>query len=128
MKSVIDASAFIHALTEDDETARLIRDSMGDDVFVPDHMRSECAAAIRGLHLGGRISARSRDESLAEIAAYPFHVVDFGMYYIASLMHFPNLTSYDAAYVAIADTIEAPLITLDSGMSTYARKVVTVIP
>lgn len=50
------------------------------------------------------------------------------MYYAASAKHFSNLTSYDSAYVAIAETIEASLITLDSGISAHARKVVTVIP
>lgn len=128
MNSVIDASAFTHALTSDDETARVIIDAMGDNVFVPEHMRSECANAIRGMFLGGKITGEQRDELLTEIASYPFTVVDFGMFYEKSIEYYRNLSAYDSAYVALAELVDARLITLDMGIHKVAAKTMTVIP
>lgn len=112
---VVDASTLTNALTDDGPVGQSGRAELARDAHwaAPEHLVVETFSAIRGLHLGGKISRqRARDaldtimastiESLATTALVP------RMWQLRD-----NLSGYDAAYVAAAETHGCPLVTAD---------------
>lgn len=100
--------------------ARRIRERIGhpgETLHAPHLLDLEVLQTLRGLVLGGEVSperaqrARTR-LSGAYVVRYP-HVPLLER--IWEIRH--NLTAYDAAYVALAESLDAPLITLDARLS-----------
>lgn len=82
-------------------------------VHAPHLIDSEVGSAIRGLLLGGRIELSRAVEMLSDfvglrIKRYPMHP---HLDRVIELRN--NLTAYDAAYVALAETLRVPLLTQD---------------
>lgn len=119
---VVDASVIVDALTQrelDDLRGKLA----GETLHAPDLIDYEILSAVRGLTLGGHLSeARARDaltdyEDLA-LRRYPSTAALRATAWTLR----NNLTSYDAAYVALADRLGCALWTRDSGLATSARR------
>lgn len=116
---VIDASALIDYLIPA-SAFELIRDRIqlsGGELHAPYVVDIEVAHALRRLALGNRISAVQADEALADLVAarvsrYPHAPL---LPRIWELRH--NMTAYDAAYVALAEALDAPLITTDAHLA-----------
>ncbi len=118
---VVDASVLVYALIADDDTGERMRLRLDAEATVcaPEIIDLEVVNAWRRDLLAGRIGEdRSRlaledlaDLSLARMPHRPL------MSRIWELRH--NLTPYDAAYVALAESLNATLLTVD-GRSTRA--------
>lgn len=112
---VIDASALVELLTDGRELAADVRDELivDGEWAAPEHLIVEVASALRGLWLGGfctdaEFDARMRILAKVEVAAYPVQALLPRIRTLAS-----NMTAYDAAYVALAELLVAPLVTMD---------------
>ena len=83
----------------------------------PSHVDLEVSLLIRGLDRAGAVSRERAEESLALYLALPLELYEPRslMRRVWSLGH--NITSYDAAYVALAEGIDAPLLTLDGALA-----------
>ncbi len=117
---VIDASAEVAVLLNVGPEAEGIRDRVarpGETLHVPHLFDIEVLHALRGLSLRGTVSPqrarlavrRLRDTQLARYPHTPL------MERIWELRE--NLTAYDAAYVALAEALGAPLVTLDARLA-----------
>lgn len=115
---VVDASALVDALAAEapdpDLRARLAEDA---DLHAPHLVDIEVASALRRLVAVGELSdARAADAR-----------VDFADLTIVRYPHLPLLdrvwelreclTAYDAAYVALAEILDAPLVTCDARLA-----------
>ena len=117
---VLDASAVVAVLVGSGPGAERIRERAerpGESLHVPHVMDLEVLHALRRQALRGVLSvARGAEavEDLADIAfvRYP-HVPLAGR--IWELRE--NLTAYDAAYIALAEALDAPLITMDARLA-----------
>ena len=119
---VIDASAVVDLLRGGDELAAPIRERIAAEpvLHVPAIFELEVTQALRGIELRGqapdaRVDRARRNLSRLRTARYdhlPF------LTRIWSLRH--NLTAYDAAYVALAEAIGAPLVTTDRRLAHSA--------
>lgn len=115
---VVDASAIVKALgIEHPDVALEERLIAAGDLHAPHLVDLEVANALRGLERGGRISPHGAFRALArffdlEIIRYPH--VDF-LKRIWTLTG--QLTSYDAAYVALAEVLDMPLVTTDARLA-----------
>ena len=117
---VLDASAVVAVLVGSGPGAERIRERVegpGESLHVPHVMDLEVLHALRRQALRGVLSvARGAEavEDLADIAfvRYP-HVPLAGR--IWELRE--NLTAYDAAYIALAEALDAPLITMDARLA-----------
>ena len=83
----------------------------------PDLVLYETSNALRNLALRDVVTweqARAMQRELvgAQIATFPFPALATRTWELA-----PNLTTYDASYVALAELLEAPLITLDQRLA-----------
>jgi predicted nucleic acid-binding protein len=120
---VLDASVVVELLTNG-ALADSIRDHLArrDESFVVPHLIDvEVVSAMRRLAAGNRIEAHRSDQFLAGLAALPAerysHTPLVGRMW--ELRH--NFTAYDAAYIALAEAMNAVLYTSDEKLSKGHR-------
>ena len=117
---VLDASAAVAVLLNLGAGARHIRERMereDDGLHVPHLFEIEVLNALRNYALRHRISEGRRLELLEDLTTMS----------ISRYAHTPmlpriwelrdNVSAYDAAYIALAETLEAPLVTTDARLA-----------
>lgn len=115
---VADASAILEVLLRTPAAARVeARLFSGETLHAPHVLDLEVAQVLRRYELRGELTARRGAEALADFAdlaieRYPHHLF---LGRIRELRH--NATAYDAAYIALAEAIGAPLITRDARLA-----------
>ena len=112
---VVDASTILELLLNT-RLARRIADrlfSPDESLHAPHLLDIEVAQVIRRYCRAGELSAERGRETLADLADLPLsrYPHDFLLARIWDLRH--NLTAYDASYIALAETLDAPLLTCD---------------
>jgi predicted nucleic acid-binding protein len=110
---VIDASALVHLLA-DDEVGEWVREEIdGLDLHAPELVMFETANVLRQHERDGVLSPDMAALALADLLALPIELCSFAPLAerVWELRH--NLSAYDAAYVALAEFGEVGLITLD---------------
>jgi predicted nucleic acid-binding protein len=111
---VVDASVLASALGDDGPDGDRARGRLaGERLAAPELIDLEVASVWRRAARAGRLGERRARQALADLAALP----------LARAPHQPlmsriwelrdNHTPYDAAYVALAEALEAPLLTAD---------------
>ncbi len=115
---VVDSSAVVDALTVVSGTDRL-RDRLRDDeLHAPMLLDYEVVSALRGLTSRGRISSARADEVLtdyADLAIRRWESADSLRPRAFQLR--TNVSAYDAAYIALAEALDCPLITRDERLA-----------
>jgi predicted nucleic acid-binding protein len=118
MTVVIDASVAFAGLVGNSRRSQWAREVLaGDDVVAPELMSVEVLNIFRKAVLAGVLTDSQSRDLLADL---PFLIANF-LPHTPVLrrvweLH-PNLTSYDATYVALAEALGAPLATLDKRLS-----------
>ncbi|MBM3601649.1 MAG: type II toxin-antitoxin system VapC family toxin [Alphaproteobacteria bacterium] len=119
---VVDASAVLESLLRT-PAARVIERKLFDPrqtLHAPHLLDVEVAQVIRRYAANGDIDSERGRDALADLADFPVrrypHDVLLGR--IWELRH--NLTAYDAVYIALAEALDAPLITRDQRLAAAA--------
>ncbi|HUF11462.1 MAG TPA: type II toxin-antitoxin system VapC family toxin [Longimicrobiales bacterium] len=116
---VLDASALVGMLLGGPDAVRIAERvaGKGEAVHAPHVIDLEIAHAFRRLTLSGRVEARRAFAALAVHRAVRLerHAHESLLPRIWELRH--NLSSYDAAYVALAEALDAPLVTCDERLA-----------
>jgi predicted nucleic acid-binding protein len=111
---VPDASVVVAALVDsgpDGEWARAgLRES---DLVAPAHLHVEVSDVIRRAALAGRLGPRAAALAHRDLVQLPVTVFPFDPLSERVWELHPTVTSYDAAYVALAEELGLPLWTLD---------------
>jgi predicted nucleic acid-binding protein len=117
---VLDASTVVAVLLDPGPGAERIRErieSPGESLHVPHLLEIEVLHVLRRQALRGALSQRRSTEALEDLANIMFvrypHTSLVGR--IWELRH--NLSAYDAAYVALAEALDAPLVTMDARLA-----------
>jgi predicted nucleic acid-binding protein len=112
---VVDASAALDLVLRRPAAARIER-----RLFAPDEMLAaphvidlEVAHVLRRLHLGGELTGARGAEALDDFAALPIERISHEPLLARIWALRANVTAYDAAYIALAEALDAPLLTLD---------------
>ena len=89
----------------------------GESLHAPHLLNVEVLHALRRHALRGELSQTRSDEALEDLLD-----VDVSLYPHAPLVGRiwelrENLTAYDAAYVALAEALDAPLVTMDGRLA-----------
>ncbi|WP_428539408.1 type II toxin-antitoxin system VapC family toxin [Rhodopila sp.] len=125
---VVDASAVLEALLQT-EAAKAVERWLFDPeqtLHAPHLIDVEVAQVLRRYAAHGEIDADRGRAALADFADLRLHRYphDLLLPRIWDLRH--NLTAYDAAYVALAEAIDAILITRDRGLAAAADPLIRV--
>jgi predicted nucleic acid-binding protein len=116
---VADASALVEVLlrkqTADAIAARLLTSGLA--LHVPHLLDVEVAHVIRRQAAGGEIVPEREHELLRDLVDIPMqrHPHDWLLPRVWELRN--NLTAYDALYVALAEALDAPLLTRDKRLA-----------
>jgi predicted nucleic acid-binding protein len=116
---VLDASAAVELLLGTDDGA-LVADRIDDPaetIQVPHLLSVEVAQVLRRLVAAGDIRPNRAVDALDDLAdldaeRYPHEPFLVRMFALRA-----NLTAYDAAYVALAEALDAPLVTFDQRLA-----------
>jgi predicted nucleic acid-binding protein len=119
---VVDASALLEALLQT-PAAEAVRRRLFEShqtLHAPHLLDLEVAQVIRRYAANGDIDGDRGRAALTELADLPLRRYrhDFLLPRIWDLRN--NLTAYDAVYVALAETLDAPLLTRDQRLAAAA--------
>lgn len=112
---VVDSAAVIDALTAVAGTDELRAYMATEDLHAPSLVDFEIVSALRGLTLGGHVSAIRAQDLLTDFDDLPIQrwpSADALRRRAFQLRD--NLSAYDAAYVALAEALDCPLLTRDA--------------
>lgn len=122
---VVDASAVLEILLQTPAAARVSRRmfASGVTLHAPHLLDVEVAQALRRYARSGVISSDRGAQALEYLAdlplnRYPHFVL---LPRIWQLRH--NVTAYDAAYLALAEALDAPLLTRDRALASAGGRV-----
>ena len=116
---VCDASAVVTVLLDSgDAGSWLARRLSGTELFAPALLPFECANIFRRHELAGLISTDQAAQAHADLRDLPVELFSYESLAQRVWDLRNNLTCYDAGYVALAELLDAPLVTLDRRLST----------
>ena len=119
---VIDASALLEALLRT-PAAKVVERWLFDPrqtLHAPHLLDVEIAQVIQRYAANGEIDSERGRTALADLADFPLHRYphDLLLPRVWDLRN--NLTAYDAVYVALAEALDAPLLTRDRRLAAAA--------
>lgn len=116
---MVDASVLANAIGDDATDGDVARDAIrqGGSVSAPDLVDVETVAVLRKRWLAGALPARRfasavRDLEQLAIDRYATLRLMWRAYELRN-----NVTAYDAAYVALAEALDCPLVTADARLA-----------
>jgi predicted nucleic acid-binding protein len=116
---VIDASALLEVLLNTSASARVAERlfAANDTLHAPHVLDLEIAQVLRRYTLSGEMDVHRSEQALEDLADLPVNRYphDVFLFRISALRR--NLTAYDAVYVALAEALDAPLITRDAALA-----------
>ena len=116
---VLDASAVLEFLLQTPlgtrVEARLLRDEA--DLHSPHLVDVEVTQGLRRLVRAGEVSPPRAAEALADLADLDLHRHAHLDLLTRAWKLRENMTAYDAMYVALAEALDAPLVTCDSPLA-----------
>lgn len=117
---VLDASVTIEVLLQTpagrDLTSRLL--DPGESLHAPHLIDLEVAQVLRRFVTAGELHAERGTEAIVDLADLPLVRYPHDLFLPRIWQLRQNLTAYDAAYVALAEALDAPLLTRDRRLAT----------
>ncbi|MFE6745571.1 type II toxin-antitoxin system VapC family toxin [Kitasatospora purpeofusca] len=112
---VVDASALVLALADEGERGTAARAELAADGewAAPEHIVIEVMQSLRGLYLARELDAERVGELAAELPRLAIRKLPVEPLLGRIWELKDNLTPDDAAYVAVAELVGAPLVTAD---------------
>lgn len=127
---VLDASAVVELLIDGPSAEWLRRElaERGEPIAVPHLLDIEVASALRKLTAGQRIDPRYSRELLMQVASLPAERYPH-TYLLGRIWELrQNFSAYDAAYIALAEEMNAVLFTCDDKLRKGHRARVVLLP
>ena len=118
---VLDASAAVALLADAGPAGQWVEATVnGATLLAPDLMPLEAANILRRHALAGVLDSSAATLAHADLIALPVDLCPYTVLAERAWELHSTLTVYDAAYVALAELISAPLVTLDDRLTRAA--------
>ena len=115
---VVDASVLATALADDTDDGDRARARLrGETLAAPDLIDLEVTSVLRGRVSGGHLDLRRADLALGDLLDLPLQRVPARQLVPRCWELRENLTVYDAVYVALAEVLDATLVTADGRLA-----------
>ncbi len=117
---VVDASAVIEVLMRTSVAARIERTIFApqESLHVPHLLDLEVAHVLRRYQRTGRMDDDRGAQALDDLLSFPLDRYPHDIFLERIWALRENLTAYDAAYVSLAEALDAPLITRDARLAS----------
>jgi predicted nucleic acid-binding protein len=116
---VVDASVIAVALADDGADGDRARARLrGESLAAPELVDLEVASVLRGQLRAGTLNRRRAELALTDLEAMPMQRAPHRPLLVRCWQLRENLTVYDAAYVALAEALDAVLLTGDRRLAT----------
>ena len=123
---VLDASAAVEYLLQSDQGERVAAVIDGVRLIAPDLIDAEVMSSLRGLVLRREIDETRALAALSDLAVMPIERIPYHPLLSLAWRYYRNVTSYDALYVALAETYGATVVTVDGHLARAPAGVVGV--
>jgi predicted nucleic acid-binding protein len=115
---VVDASALVVALADDGPDGDLVRGRLrGESLAAPDLVDLEVVSVLRKQLGVGALDARRAGLAMTDLRELPLRRAPHLPLLARCWELRDNLSVYDAAYVALAEALDAPLVTTDTRLA-----------
>lgn len=118
--AVVDASVLVVFYAADDSRHALVAERLkaGDALVAPAHLDAEIVSALRALARVNAALDLAVPQALRHLAGFPIRRMPLAplLERMWQLRH--NVTAYDAAYIALAERLDAALITCDARLAS----------
>ena len=119
---VVDASVLASALGDDGADGETARQRLrGRDLAAPDLIDLEVVSVLRRQLSVGKLDARRAQLALDDLLEIPIQRAPHRPLLRRCWELRDNLSVYDAAYVALAEALDAPLVTADARLAKAPR-------
>lgn len=119
---IVDASALLEVLLNTSAGSLVARRlfTENETLHAPHLLDLEIAQVLRRYALTGELNPTRGLQALEDLADFPLtrYPHDLLLPRIWELRH--NITAYDAAYIALAEALAAPLLTRDAALASAA--------
>ena len=118
---VIESSAMVNALVGHPANPRLLALLSDEELHAPALLDFEVASALRGHVLAGKLDPGRLDEAVEDFTAFRIerHPMTGMLGHMLDLRD--NFTVYDAAYLVLAQALEAPIVSADAKLKEAVR-------
>ena len=115
---VVDASVLATALADDGTDGDIARGRLrGQELAAPELIDLEVVSVLRRQLSVGRLDARRAGLALDDLLELPIRRVSHRALLRRCWQLRDNLSVYDAAYVALAEALDTPLLTADARLA-----------
>jgi predicted nucleic acid-binding protein len=115
---VVDASVLATALADDGDDGDRARARLrGEALAAPDLVDLEVTSVLRGRLAGGHLDERRATLALADLLSLPLQRAPALRLVTRCWELKENLTVHDAAYIALAELLDATLLTADARLA-----------
>ena len=121
---VVDASALLEALLRTSAAEAVERRlfAAGETLHAPHLLDVEVTQVIRRYAIAGEIGEERGRAALTDLIDFPMHRYPHGFLLPRAWELRNTLTAYAAVYVALAEALDAPLLTRDRRLAAAARR------
>jgi predicted nucleic acid-binding protein len=118
---VIESSAMVGALVGDPANPELLALLADEELHAPALLDLEVASALRGHVMGGTLDPVRLDDAVEDFIAFRIerHPMTGLLGHMLDLRE--NFTVYDAAYLVLAQALEAPIVSADAKLREATR-------
>lgn len=117
MRRVVDASVIVALWIDPTDSGSISDRVRGYELHAPDHLLVEATNVVRRRVHAGLLDAKTADAAFAGVLATPARLWPFAAVAARAWELGKNVSSYDGAYIALAERLGAPLITRDARLT-----------